>query len=53
MTVAYNIEFRIGLNARSEQTKDIPAVNRPMILVPPMLVWTMGTTSPNSLSNAE
>jgi hypothetical protein len=53
MTVAYNIGYRIGLNARSKQARDVPAVNRPMILVPPMLVWTMGTTSPNSLSNAE
>ena len=30
-----------------------PAVSLPMMRVPAMLVWTMGITSPSSLSKAE
>ena len=33
--------------------QDVPAVSRPMIRVPPILVCTIGTTSPSSLSKAE
>ncbi len=31
----------------------LPAVRRPIIRVPAMLVWTMGMTSPSSASKAE
>ena len=37
----------------TEIEPNIPAVRRPIIRVPPMLVWTIGTTSPNSLSKVE
>lgn len=36
-----------------QRNSDIPAVKRPIILVPPMLVCTIGMTSPSSASKAE
>lgn len=52
MSVAYPTAFQRSIQIGLQRGR-LPAVNRPIIRVPPMLVCTIGMTSPSSLSNAE
>jgi hypothetical protein len=53
MTITYGCSKNKYLSTESIWNDSVPAVILPTILVPPIEVCTMGTTSPSSLSNAE
>jgi len=56
-TVAVTCRRRLSVIARRdgkrEEKGDGPATNRPMMRVPPILVWMTGMTSPSSASKVE